>query len=52
MRIYNKWYKELWFWMLENKKELLIVLLGFVAVIMSLLGYIYFNKGGDLVGNL
>ena len=44
MRIYNKWYLELWWWIVENKEELLCSLLGLVVVVMCIVGLRYFNS--------
>ena len=41
MRIYNKWWKEIWWWALEN-----LELVGFILLIaVAILSYIYFMGG-------
>ena len=39
MRTYNKWYKELWWWIIENKEWLAYIFVG--AVIGLFLGWSY-----------
>jgi hypothetical protein len=49
MRMYNKWYKELWWWLQENKDSLgswICVALGLLLVYMCIYSLIYFNRGG------
>lgn len=44
MRIYNKWYKELWFWIQENKEETIMIILGFLIGLLFVWSYATFNK--------
>jgi hypothetical protein len=47
MRFYNKWYKELWFWIVENKMEVIDTLIGIILTSAVIISYIYFlTKGG------
>lgn len=43
MRIYNKWYEEIWFLIQENKDLCVHGLIGFLLVLACVLSYIYFN---------
>lgn len=47
MRIYNKWYEELWFWIQENINELICILFSLVLIAMSIRAFIYFNGIGE-----
>jgi len=42
MRIYNKWYKELWFWIVENKEGLMLITLGGLVVYFCIKSWIIF----------
>jgi hypothetical protein len=34
MRIYNKWYKELWWWIVEHKEEVFYFVAGIVTAVV------------------
>jgi hypothetical protein len=38
MRVYNKWYKELWWFLVENKQMVVIIMLGIMLGLLS--GYL------------
>lgn len=38
MRVYNKWYKELWWFLIENKQMVVIIILGIMLGLLS--GYL------------
>jgi hypothetical protein len=46
MRIYNKWYKELWFWIQENWCEILCVGMMVITLIAIVVAWIYEGKNG------
>jgi hypothetical protein len=41
MRLYNVWYKELWWWIVENKEP---IVGGFTIALVAFLAYVDFMK--------
>ena len=48
MRIYNKWYEELWFWIQENIDILILTVIGLVLGILLAEAYCLFLEGGEV----
>jgi len=43
-RTYNKWYLELYWWLIENRQECILFITGVLIVTACVLSYIIFNE--------